>query len=314
MARHLSSLSRSILLLAGMLVMLVAVGWFLAGGPGLLLALVALAFLVLGMPHVPPAWLLQAMKARPLHPAMAPGLYLGLEAIAEKAGLSRLPRLYLLPSDQLNAFALGRRGDAALAVTEGLVRRLTPRQLIGVLAHEVAHIKHHDLTVMSIAMVINRVTYYLSLLGQLLLLLNLPLLLMGNVGISWLVILVMIATPYASALLQLALSREREFKADRTAARLTGDPLGLAEALAELERGTFLPWERLFPGTPGTGLPRWLSTHPSTRERIRLLRQMAGKGLGGHRGGGCQDAVPVRLIRGAQHPPVVLGRRSWHGV
>ncbi len=151
------------------------------------------------------------------------------------------------------------------------MRQLELDELIGVLAHEVSHIRSNDLWVMGLADLFSRATSLLSLMGQFLLLLNLPLIVFTHMSISWFAIALLIFAPHLSALAQLALSRTREFDADLNAARLTADPQGLASALAKIERvqGGWL--ERVF--LPGRRVPEpsLLRTHPETEARITRL-------------------------------------------
>jgi heat shock protein HtpX len=144
-----------------------------------------------------------------------------------------------------------------------------------VLAHEISHIRSNDIWVMTLADTVSRLTGGLALMGQLLLFINLPLLLFGAAAISWWAILLLLFAPTISLLLQLALSRTREFDADMDAVEITGDPLGLASALRKLDRHQRGLWQRLlFPGrhTPDSWI---LSTHPSSEERIRRLAELA---------------------------------------
>ncbi len=164
-------------------------------------------------------------------------------------------------------------GDSAIVVTEGLLRLLDGRQLAGVLAHEISHIANRDLWIMGLADMLTRATGMFALAGQMLLFFNLPFALMGEPVVPWIVPLVLIAAPMAMTLMQLALSRAREFDADLGAARLTGDPLGLASALAALERRSFSFWRLLFPTSREPDHSLW-RTHPATRERIARLKAM----------------------------------------
>jgi heat shock protein HtpX len=269
----LSNLVQSILLLGGMALLLALLGWSIAGSAGLLF--VAAGMLLLGMgPQLSPRVLLRMHRARPLTPHEAPGLYRTLHSLAQRAALPSLPRLYYVPSAMMNAFTVGRREDAAIAVTDGLVRGLSHRELTGVLAHEISHIRNHDTWVMSLAEVVSRVTSGLSLGGQILLFVSLPMLLLGASAPPWLFLMLLICAPTLSALLQLALSRTREYDADLDAVGLTGDPMGLASALGKLERSQRGVLARLF--LPGAQLPdsSWLRTHPATTERIRRLLRL----------------------------------------
>jgi len=194
-----------------------------------------------------------------------------MEELARRSGLARYPPLYYIPSSVMNAFTVGKRDNAAIGVTDGILRKLTLRELAGVLAHEISHLRNGDLRVMTLADVISRITANLSMIGQVLILINLPLFLMGRAHIPWIPLLLLLAAPTLSALMQLALSRTREFDADMGAVRLTGDPLGLASALEKMERyqgsllGTIFAPGRRSPD------PSLLRSHPHTEERIRRL-------------------------------------------
>jgi heat shock protein HtpX len=174
----------------------------------------------------------------------------------------------------MSAFATGSREDAAIVLSDGLLRRLERRELVGVLAHELAHVANGDIQVMTFADTLSRITSMLALAGQILLILSIPALLLGLETLPLGALLVLLAAPTLSALAQLALSRNREYEADRTAAELSGDPLGLAAALDKLERSQGRVWEQLM--LPGRNLPdpSLLRTHPPTARRIERLVQL----------------------------------------
>jgi heat shock protein HtpX len=175
----------------------------------------------------------------------------------------------------LNAFAVGTRRNAAIGLTDGLLRGLNLRELTGVLAHEMSHIRNNDMRSMSVADVISRVTNLFSTFGKFLLLVNLPLIFMGSAPISWWAILLLIVAPFISGLLQLALSRTREFDADLDAIQLTHDPVGLMNALQKLEYYATNIWQQvLFPGR-GVPDPSIFRTHPHTKDRIARLQELS---------------------------------------
>jgi heat shock protein HtpX len=218
---------------------------------------------------------MRLFRARPLSPHEAPALIQLVESLARRAGLADTPRLYYLPSDVMNAFTSGTRRNAAIALSDGLLRRMAWREISGVIAHEMMHIVNHDTRLMAFADLTSRLTGFLSLTGQLLLLINLPLLILGQETIPLLPILVLIAAPSISALVQLALSRSREYEADLGAVELTGDPLGLASALNKLEAPRNGLLSRLFHPGPRIPDPSLLRTHPPTEERVRRLLELA---------------------------------------
>ena len=249
-------------------------GSLLLGDGGLWLALAAAGFTLLLEPAAASGLTLRLYGARPLYPDEAPDLWAVLRELAARAGLPAVPVPHYVPSGVVNAFATGSKHHAAIALTDGLLRSLTPRELTGVLGHEIAHIANEDLRVMGLADSISRLTHLLALLGQLAIVLSLPALLLGVAEVNWPALLLLAVAPQLALLAQLGLSRVREFDADRLAADLTGDPHGLASALAKIERvsRSWRAW--LLPGW-GNPEPSWLRTHPATAERIERLLELA---------------------------------------
>ena len=249
-------------------------GSLLLGDGGLWLALAAAGFTLLLEPAAASGLTLRLYGARPLYPDKAPDLWAVLRELAARAGLPTVPVPHYVPSGVVNAFATGSKHHAAIALTDGLLRSLTPRELTGVLGHEIAHIANEDLRVMGLADSISRLTHLLALLGQLAIVLSLPTLLLGVTEVNWPALLLLAVAPQLALLAQLGLSRVREFDADRLAAELTGDPHGLASALAKIERvsRSWRAW--LLPGW-GNPEPSWLRTHPATAERIERLLELA---------------------------------------
>ena len=274
-ARHrwLNRLQTALLVLTLLGIAAVA-GSLLLGDGGLWLALAAAGFTLRLEPAAASGLTLRLYGARPLYPDEAPDLWAVLRELAARAGLPAVPVPHYVPSGVVNAFATGSKHHAAIALTDGLLRSLTPRELTGVLGHEIAHIANEDLRVMGLADSISRLTHLLALLGQLAIVLSLPALLLGVAEVNWPALLLLAVAPQLALLAQLGLSRVREFDADRLAAELTGDPHGLASALAKIERvsRSWRAW--LLPGW-GNPEPSWLRTHPATAERIERLLELA---------------------------------------
>lgn len=274
-ARHrwLNRLQTALLVLTLLGIAAVA-GSLLLGDGGLWLALAAAGFTLLLEPAAASGLTLRLYGARPLYPDEAPDLWAVLRELAARAGLPAVPVPHYVPSGVVNAFATGSKHHAAIALTDGLLRSLTPRELTGVLGHEIAHIANEDLRVMGLADSISRLTHLLALLGQLAIVLSLPALSLGVTEVNWPALLLLAVAPQLALLAQLGLSRVREFDADRLAAELTGDPHGLASALAKIERvsRSWRAW--LLPGW-GNPEPSWLRTHPATAERIERLLELA---------------------------------------
>lgn len=297
---------QTVLLLGSMAALLGLLGWLFAGLVGLVwVACVGAVATYLGA-RVSPRLVLRMFRARPIGRHELPQLYRIVAELSQRAGLPRTPSLNYIDSSTLNAFSVGTREDGAISVTTGLLRSLGLRELAGVLAHEISHLANNDTRVMALADVMVRMTRVMSLLGVGLLLLNLPLVMMGQVAVPWLLVALLTFAPTLLALLQLALSRTREFDADLEAARLTGDPIGLAQALARLERYQGAFWEDLFAPGRRSPDPSLLRTHPRTEERVERLRALQAD---------IQRPLPdhwraVRLPDFSGRP--LTGRPRWH--
>lgn len=273
-ALHWHNLFRSILLILGMMVLLLVLGCFFAGIYGIVWVLLIGVLPLVVSVRVFPTLILRMYSARPLAAGEAPQLHESVRRLATRADLARLPRLYYIPSAAPLIFSVGQGENAAIALADGLLRLLTFRELVGVLGHELSHIRNNDTWVMSLADVMSRVTRMLSIFGQLLVIINLPLFLLGQSTLPWIPLLLMLLAPTLSALLQLSLSRTREYEADLAGSQLSGDPAGLASALAKLERyqELLLDQYRVI-GRPRLQ-PSLLRTHPLTEERIRRLKEV----------------------------------------
>jgi heat shock protein HtpX len=262
--------AQGLLLLSGMVLTLALCAWLIFGGDGVWwVVLLGIGTLAL-RPRMRPDWVLRMYRARPLPASAAPDLHRLVVMLARRAGLPRPPALYYVPSSMLNAFAVGRRSESAIGVTDGLLRGLTGRQLTGVLAHEMSHIRSDDLWIMTLADTVGRLTHGVAYAGLALVLLGLPMLASGA-AVPLLISAVLIAIPTVVTLLQLALSRAREYDADLEAVTLTNDPSGLASALRTLEAREGRIWERILVPHRRTPDPLLLRTHPPTDERVRRL-------------------------------------------
>ncbi len=275
--RKLVNVSQSLLILGMMTAIFAVMGLLVAGKLGLLVAVVIGTMIFLMSPRLSPAMVLRSYSAKRIFPEEAPALYRILRPIADRAGLPALPELYYVPSSIMNAFTVGRRNQAAIVLTDGLLRSMDRSELAGILAHEVSHVEQNDLWVMGLADAISRFTNIFSTVGFILLALYFPLIVMGGAEIPLWAIAIIFLAPYATVLLQLALSRSREYDADLNAVRLTGDPRGLAAALDKLERYPIRIRDLIFmPGRRVPG-PSVLRSHPHTRKRIVKLLELADK-------------------------------------
>ena len=272
------NLLHSVVLVGGIGAVMAVCAWLLWGQSGIIWVFVLIGLLLLLSPRIAPEIIVRMYGARLVRPQDGAPVLRILAELAGRANLPQPPFLYVIPSPIINAFATGVKGDAILAVTQGLLNRLDSRELIGVLAHEIAHIKHNDLWIMGLADTMSRFTHLMSLTGIFLFLFSLPMAFVGGAPLMpWLGILLLYFAPTVSALLQLGLSRAREYDADLEGARLTGDPEGLASALHKIETYQGRMWETIFMPGRHVPVPSLLRTHPPTEERIRRLLELRGR-------------------------------------
>ncbi len=267
---------RTTILLATLTGLLVGIG-YLIGGPG-----TALTFLFVGLAlNLVMFWFsdkiaLKMSRAQPLSEDEAPRLYQMVRELSHTAGVP-MPRLYMIPADQPNAFATGRSPKhSAVAVTRGITKLLSETELRGVIAHELAHIRNRDVLIQTVAAAIGGAITWLGY----------ALLFMGDdespLGLVGALAMVLLA-PIAATIIQLAISRQREYAADATGAQISGSANALADALERLEAGAkAMPMqvnqaaEPLYIVKPfsGGGMAALFSTHPPIEERVRRLRAL----------------------------------------
>jgi heat shock protein HtpX len=270
------NLWHSVLLVLGFIVLVTIPTVLLWGAMGALAAAVLIAIVCPLATRMPPEAVMRLYQATRVPPDESQLSSL-VDVLAYRAELPQRPQLYVIPSMTLNAFAAGSREHSAIAVTEGLLRRLSLSETAGVLAHEMAHVRNNDLLVMGLADVFTRVLQLMSYIALGLALFNVFAILRAEETISWWAVLLLYLAPALSSLLQLGLSRAREFEADANAAALTGDPASLASALRRLETYTGHFWEDLMFPVPARRVPHpsLLRSHPETEERIRRLMDLA---------------------------------------
>lgn len=277
-----SSLKTAVLF-AALTALFVALGGMIGGKTGLIIALIFAVITNFASYYYSDKIVLSIYKARELQRHDAPQIYAMVEELSHNANIP-MPKVYIVPDQSPNAFATGRNPEnAVVAVTEGIVRLLSPRELRGVIAHEIAHIANRDILIQSVAAMLGaaitalaNMFYFTSLFG-------------GNSdeeGSSNPIggFLMVLLAPIAASLIQMSISRSREYIADESGASYCNDPDALARALEKLSRGTAeVPMdanpatENMFIVTPFSSgnLGQLFSTHPPIEERVHRLRNMA---------------------------------------
>jgi len=260
-------------LMAAMTAIFAAVGGALAGTGGAWIALGLAVIMNFTAFFNSSKMVLKAYKAQTVSPQQAPELYGIVDRLRQEAGLP-MPTVAIAPHAQPNAFATGRNPDnAVVCVTEGILKILNRDELEGVIAHELGHIKNRDMLLQTVSASLSGAITNLARLG-------------GRNTNSGLGPLAVIFAPLGAAVLQFAISRSREYKADHSGAVISGKPLALASALLKLQAGaqripmrvapTVAPLAQVNPlAAFGGGLSKMFATHPSTEERVRRLREYA---------------------------------------
>lgn len=272
--------ARTFVLMAGMTALLMALGWMLGGSGGAIFALIFAGGANLWAWWNSDKAMLRQQNAMPISRDMAPELFDMVADLAQRAGLP-MPTVYVLQTDQPNAFATGRNPEnAAVAVTQGLLANMPRDELAGVIAHELAHIRNRDTLTMTVTA---------TLAGAIAMMGNMLMFSGGREGRGGGIgaLIAMIVAPFAAGLVQMAVSRTREYEADREGAEISGQPLALASALNRIAqlagRTVNMPAERnpasaaMFIINPLHALraDRLFATHPPTEERIARLQAMA---------------------------------------
>lgn len=291
---------RTAMLLAGMTGLFVAIGFMIGGQQGMLIAFAVACAMNLFAYWNSDKAVLRMANAQPVGPNDVPRLYQMTKAMAARAGIP-MPALYVIHDDQPNAFATGRNPqNAAVAVNTGLLNLMDERQVAGVVAHELAHIRNRDTLIMTVTATIAGAIGMLAQFGAFF---GMARDSDGRPANPIAGILIMILAPIAAMIVQMAISRSREYEADRVGAEIVGDPNALADALESLEAGVqriHSQWAENYPAAAplcivnplaGTGMDNLFSTHPKTANRVAALRAMGGPRQPA-RGGGF--TAPVR--------------------
>lgn len=269
MARHRwRNRFQAVALLSAIALVLILTAQFIAGQDGIVVSVITVALGMVFMPQLAPKAVMKLFRVTPVHWGEAPDMTATVRRLSISAGLPQPPRLFWIPSDHALAFSVGTEDNSLIAIAHGTWRLLSPRELTGVLAHEITHIASGDSTILTLSEMMGRLTRALSMFG---LIVALMLALAGQAVVPLITLFLLATAPIGVSLLQLALSRNREFDADLGAAELTGDPRGLASALRKIELEEASLWRRVLMPYHRAKPPKLLRTHPRTEDRISRL-------------------------------------------
>jgi heat shock protein HtpX len=268
--------AQSAVLLVAFGVLLVVAVWPLFGGLSLLLAVLAVAIIVGLALLLPPSVTLRLYGGRRPEPGELEDVQKLVSELSARAALPRTPDLYVIPSSLLSAFSMGAGDRFAIAVTEGLLRRLTMRETAAVVSGEVAQIGMGNLFLFNVADFVTRCAQGLYYAGLALVAVNVWRLITHEDFVSWWTVALFILAPALMNLLQTMMPRQSAYAADRAAAFVTGDPLGLASAISRIEMPTGQVWDDLLPPVPArkVPLPSLLRCPPATSQRIARLKAL----------------------------------------
>lgn len=276
---------KTIGLMVFMTVLLVFVGAAIGGRSGMIFAFGLAVIMNFGSYWFSDKIVLRMYNAQPVTETQAPELHAIVRTLVQKAGMP-MPKVYIIPEETPNAFATGRNPEhAVVAVTQGIMQILNREELSGVIAHELAHIRHRDMLTGTIVATIAGAISMLAQMAQWAMIFGGGRRDDDRDGSPIAALVMMIVAPIAAMLVQMAISRTREFEADKGGAGIAGSPSGLASALLKLERGNqIVPMTDAKPATAhmfivnpltGGGLMKLFSTHPPIAERVKRLNEMA---------------------------------------
>ncbi len=275
---------KTIGLMVFMTVLLIFVGAAIGGRSGMIFAFGLAVIMNFGSYWFSDKIVLRMYGAQPVSEAQAPELYSIVRTLTQKAGMP-MPKVYIIPEETPNAFATGRNAEhAVVAVTQGILRILSREELTGVIGHELSHIRHRDMLTGTIVATIAGAISMLAQMAQWAMIFGGGRRDDDRDGSPIAALVMMIVAPIAAMLVQMAISRTREYEADKGGAGLSGNPEWLASALLKLERGTqLIPMNDAKPATAhmfivnpltGGGLLKLFSTHPPIADRVKRLREM----------------------------------------
>ncbi len=277
---------KTVFLMTVMMILFLLVGYYLGGSTGMTIAFIFALMMNFGSYWFSDRVVLKMYKAKEVTRETAPKFYALVKQLSTNANLP-MPKVYIINDPTPNAFATGRNPEhAAVAATTGILNGLNNEELAGVISHELAHVKHRDMLTGTIAAtLVGTITFVAQMAGWALM--------FGrgrsddDSGISGLLLLIL--APIAATILQLAISRSREFAADAGGSEISGDPLGLASALRKISAGNEVkPLNNSGPATAhmfiinplhGGGVMKLFSTHPPIEERIKRLEKLASEGI-----------------------------------
>lgn len=271
--RKILNIAHSLIIILGTAMLLGLAAYLIYGSFGVLFVLLVWMTTVVSVSIFKPNVIVNLYNGQKLNCHELPKLYELVNELSEKAHLEESPSLYYIPTNEIIMLSASLRNNSAIAISDGMLRLLNYDEMYGVLAHEISHIKNNDIVVMQVTDIASRLVVFVAYIGQLLMIILLPVFL-EDLVFFWTLFLVFASMPPATSLMQLSLSRVREYAADLDSVMLTGSPKYLIKALNKINNIEVSLMHKVFNPFYKPTEPSLLRTHPSTENRIKKLNDL----------------------------------------
>lgn len=277
--RKILNIIQSLIIIFGTAILISIASFFIFGVLGVIFAIISWFLLILVIPIIDPKSVLKTYDSRELLYNEVPNLYNAIFNLSKNANLKNPPKLYYIKSNSLLAFSTGTKENSAIALTDGILRLLNTNELYGVLAHEISHIKNNDIWIMQITDIASKIATVVAYIGQGILILLAPFIIFEDPTYFFIIFILFLSIPPITILMQLSLSRIREYAADMDAVLLTNDISGLKSALLKLNILEENILNQMFNPLKKSKEPSMLRTHPDSKKRIERLDELNHKEL-----------------------------------
>ncbi|MEA3354184.1 MAG: zinc metalloprotease HtpX [Campylobacterota bacterium] len=272
--RKILNIVHSFVIIAGTALLLSIAAFLIFGFLGIISSIIIWFLMIFIIPLIDPKSVLKTYDSTELSYNEVPNLYEALYNLSKNANLQTPPKLYYIKSNSFISFSTGTKENSAIALSDGIFRLLNDNELYGVLAHEISHIKNNDIWIMQITDIASKITTATAYIGQFILVLLSPFLILHDSLYFWVLFIIFLSIPPITIIMQLSLSRIREYGADIDAVMLTNDVQGLKNALLKLDTVEENILNKIFNPFARSREPSILRTHPDSKKRIKRLEEL----------------------------------------